>query len=174
MYTIPQTLTQAQVSQYLAQMQLNSDAIYSGTLDKRMAKMIYTERKSVLWAYNANPNDPTLVSTVNYLIWLCGQFRLMAIGIIAGGTGGQPITPTPPPTPTADNFIPITGADFTDATNYENSEIVGKNINVFYNDINRFLVAGEYTPNSLGLQILLPGFDALTVNINTVLKIFVY
>lgn len=173
MYTIPQTLTQAQVSQYLAQLQLNSDAIYSGTLDKRMANMIYTERKSVLWAYNANPSDPTLVSTVNYLIWLCGTFRLMAIAIIAGGTGGQPITPTPP-SPTGDNFIPITGANFTDATNYDNSEIVGKNIDVFYNDINRFLVAGEYAPTSLGLEILIPGFDALTTNINTVLKIFIY
>lgn len=173
MYTVSDILEQARVAEYLAQVQLNSDNLFSGTLDKRLPKMIYTERLSVQWAYNRNPNDSSLTATVNYLIWIMGRFRLMAIGIISGGSGGGIITPIQPPIVNEKYLIPISGADFATATAYNNPYIVGKNLQIFYNDINRYLEAGEFTITSTGIIINLPDFDATSTNLNSLFKIFI-
>lgn len=173
MESVQNIIAQAKVAQYLATIQIANGNLYGGVLDNRLDKIIYTERKSVEWAYNRNPNDPTLIATANYLYWLCGLFILKAIGVISGGTGGSIITPVQPPVVNEKYLIPISGADFATATAYNNPYIVGKNLQVFYNDINRYLEAGEFTTTSTGIIINLAGFDATSVNLNSLFKIFI-
>lgn len=173
MEAITDILQQAEVSQYLATNQIANGNIFSGVLDNNLDKILYTERKSVAWAYSQNNNDPSLVKTGNYLFWLMGKFRLQAIGIIAGGGGGTPISPITPPISSGTYLIPILAAAFADATNYNNPLIVGKNLQIFYNNINRFLLSGEYSSTSTGVQILLDGFDAKGVNSDAEMNIFI-
>ena len=75
------------------------------------------------------------------------------------GSGGGSVIPINPTEPFV-YLIPITGADFSDATNYNDTRIVGKQLQIFWNDINRYLEADEFENTSTGINILVPGFDA--------------
>lgn len=56
----------------------------------------------------------------------------------------------------------VPSASFFDGTNYHNSDMVGKNLAIFYQGINRYLESNEWEPTSLGFRILLPDFNAIT------------
>jgi len=107
------------------------------------------------WGYEAGQSDSALRGLGNYLIWLCGIFGQQA----RSGSAGGSVIPIPPTTPFV-YLIPITGADFEDATNYNDTRIVGKQLQIFWNDINRYLLSSEYSGTSTGVNILVPGFDA--------------
>lgn len=75
--------------------------------------------------------------------------------------------------------IRITGADFATATEWDgqNSGSVtvasSYTLQVFYNDINRFLEENsEWQRTTDGIEILLAGFDSATTNINSVFYIY--
>lgn len=57
-------------------------------------------------------------------------------------------------------MIHITHASFTDATNFNHASIVGKDLAIFLNGINRFLESSEWEQTLTGMNILLEGFDA--------------
>ncbi len=118
------------------------------------------------WGYEAGQTDNQLRSLGNYLIWLCGRFGQQA----RSGSAGGSVIPIPPTTPFV-YLIPITGADFADATNYDDTRIVGKQLSIFWNDINRYLFTNEFTVTATGIDILVPGFDAIT---NPTYELFIY
>ena len=89
MYTIPQIILIAKVSQYLA-----DNAIRIGKeTDKMLAIKLYVERTTVEWKYDQDPTDTNLTKTSNYLLALCGAYAFEASGIVDANSGG--IVPSP-------------------------------------------------------------------------------
>jgi len=97
-----------------------------------------------------------LYSAANYLLHLCGSYALTAQAIISGGGGGTGTIVNP----TSPYLIPITSADFANATDYNDPRIVGRNLAIFWNDIPRYLNPNEFIYTSTGIEITVPGFDA--------------
>lgn len=163
MLTPAQIITINNVSGYLAANEVEQGKLFSLYTDNRLPLMLYMEGKALSWG-NANGQTSTIQAVANYVYTLDGKFGNIAQGIIAGGSGGTPITPVTPPVP-APYLIPFSSSDFTTATAYNNPEIVGKNIAVFWNDVSRYLYdPADYSLTSTGINIDIAGFDALTNN----------
>ena len=108
-----------------------------------------------------------LESGGDYLLALCGRYALIAAG--ASGGGGAIV---PSYTGNIISPIKITSADFADATNWNGVNSYGQlilpnyTLQVFWNDVNRFLEQGtEWVRTTNGVQILnngttITGFDA--------------
>jgi|ERR1039457_13487 hypothetical protein len=155
MYTIPQIVVLAKISQYLYNNDQAQGVLYGQVIDPEIGKKLYIIRRDVEDVYNLNPNYAGLQGAANFLLGLCD---LRSYGITGSGGSVSPIFPI------GGNgvyLIPITGASFTDATHYDNTLIVGKNLAIFWNDINRFLYNTEYAATSSGVQIIAAGFDAV-------------
>lgn len=96
MPTIPVILAQAPIGQYLAANQYAKRQFLQGGSNsplKRLSRLIYIVRKSVLWDYTRDNTDPTLVATANYLYWLVGSYNAEAASILSGGGAGTIINP---------------------------------------------------------------------------------
>lgn len=62
-------------------------------------------------------------------------------------------------------MVPVTSANFSTTVNCPISILNGRNIAVFWNEGNRFLLAGEWTPFAGGgFTVLLAGFDSTAAN----------
>jgi len=153
--TVSQKITIGLLSEAYSTIDILKSGLYGGGIDLQLPRKIYCLTKNIQWLYNLSPNDSTLTDTTNYLIAICGKYYLQSQGAISGG---QIINPNQPTQFTY--LIPITGADFSDATNYNNPKIVGKILQIFWNDINRYILSSEYNQTSTGIDILIPGFDA--------------
>lgn len=163
MPTVPEIIEIAKGSQYLAADYTDKNSIiYNGSkTTKILSSNIYRIRKSVEWMYNLSPNYTGLQGVANYLLSLCGMFGLTAQAIIS--SGGGTVTPGTPGI-IQPYLIPITSADFANATEYNNPEIVGKNLAIFWNDIPRYIYSpSEWVNTATGINILIGGFDA-TIN----------
>ncbi len=115
------------------------------------------------WGYEGGAQtDQSLREVANYLIWLCGKYGQQAQFILDTTGGGGSVVPGGGSGITFDYLIPVNGGvpDFTNATDYDDPRIVGRNLEIFWNDIPRFLVAGEWTYTATGIRILVAGFDA--------------
>ena len=55
-------------------------------------------------------------------------------------------------------------ADFTDETKLDDPRLVGKQLAIFHNGINRFLEDAEWDGTATGINILLEGFDSTLTN----------
>jgi hypothetical protein len=101
----------------------------------------------------------SLVATSNYLFSLCRGYNLQAQNIINVGGGGSvsPVAPTSTVFP-----LYITSADFTDATHYDNPDIVGYTLSIFINEwTQQWLVApAAFSYTATGINITLLGFDS--------------
>lgn len=102
--TIPDIITIAQISQYLAACDIQKggrDGIYLSLPQK-----LYCIRKNVQWLYNLDNTNTTLIPTANYLYSLCAPYSLEA-GKISGSGGGSvsPIAPIINPIPFPLDFI---------------------------------------------------------------------
>lgn len=156
--TVLEKINIAKLSQTYATIDILRGGLYAAGIDLELPRKLYCIRKSIENTYNLNNSDSTLFATSNYLLALCGKYYLAAQAAITGGGSISPIIPVLP----GPYLIPITGADFTDATNYNDSRIVGKQIEIFWNDFNRYLVESEFESTNTGLNILIGGgFDAL-------------
>jgi len=71
------------------------------------------------------------------------------------------------------NPIKVKNTDFASATAYDNSIIVGRNIGIFLNQINRYLEDEEWQFTATGINILIPDFDA-TSNVYTFFITFLF
>ena len=175
--------TPAQVVQYYPLAEVYAaNAVSKGTLfspytDPRLPLMINMEGFALQWRYDYDPTNTTdLIATANYVWAILGKFGLMAQATItSGGSSVTPGTPTIIQSP-----IYITGADFTDATNWDGVNSAGITVlaaytlQVFWNDIPRFLIEGtEWTRTATGVTILIAGFDATTTNIDSVFFIYI-
>ena len=157
-FTVEQKINIAKICQYLCAADIRNGGLYGAKINPNLPQILYIERKSVEWAYNQNPNDPRLIGTSNYLYSLCNN-ALKAAQILNIGGGGEIVQP-----PNQDNspyLIPITSADFTDATNYDNPYIVGKNLAIFWNDVPKYIQSpDEWVSTATGINIVIDGFDS--------------
>lgn len=147
----------------------SSGALFGATLQQSNPLQIAMTTYALNEQYSGDAADPTLRGVGNYLLFLCGKFQLQAQNIISGSGGGS-IIPVPPTMPVP-YLIPISNTDFTDATHYNNSKIVGQNLAIFFNDLNRYIYSpSEWVATSTGINILIPGFDAT----QNVYHLFIY
>lgn len=169
MPSISEIINIAKISQYLATLQITRKGLYGGGTNVTLPRLLYMVRKNVEWAYGNDNNYEDIQLTANYLYTLCAPFNTEASYILAHGTGGGAVSPVNPSLGTY--LIPIMSVDFTNATEYDNPLIVGKQLEIFWNDIPRYLNSDEYGMTSTGIEILVPGFDA-TIN-NYTFKIYI-
>lgn len=165
MYTIPQIINIAKMSQILANAAAANGALFGSPVDPMLGIKLYVIRKDVETVYNLDSNYSGLQETSIYLLGLC---NLAASAFIV--SGGGTVIPNQP-----SQFIyliPITGADFYDATNYVDPRIVGESLQIFWNDVNRYLNADEFEGTASGINILIAGFDAILYP-NYSLKIYI-
>lgn len=97
--SISDIITDAKISLYLASVDVQKSTLFPRPVNRQSPEVIYTELKSVEWAYSQNPNYQNIRETANYLYWLTGQYNLRAKYIRNGGGGGIPVKPINP-TPT--------------------------------------------------------------------------
>jgi hypothetical protein len=165
MYTIPQIISIAKASQWMANQAAANGALYGSPVDPMLGVKLYVIRRDIELVYNLNPTYAGLQETSIYLLGLC---NIAAAAFIV--SGGGTVTPSQP-----NQFvylIPITGADFYDATNYVDPRIVGESLQIFWNDVNRYLNTDEFESTAAGINILISGFDAI-LNPNYSLKIYI-
>lgn len=169
--TISQIIDIAKVSQVLAANDIAKNPLNTQNLDAKLPRKLYMERKAVEWMYGQNPIYSTLRFTANYLYSLCGKYAATAQALISGGggtSGGTVVNPSAPV------FIEVTAAEFTTATAYDNPLLVGKNIAIFYNNINRYIYSpSEWVYTSTGFEITIPGFDAQGMNSDAVFFVYI-
>lgn len=159
-----------------------ANAVAKGTLfspytDPRLPLMINMEGFALQWKYDYDPTNTTdLVATANYVWAILGKFGGMAQATItSGGSSVTPGTPTVIQSP-----IYITGANFASATAWNGANAAGVTIlaaytlQVFWNDIQRFLIEGtEWSRTSTGVTILIADFNATTTNLESVFFIYI-
>lgn len=160
MPTVTDTIEIAKVSQYLATVDAHKRGLlYNGSLNPNLPVILWVERKIIEKINDEDPTYTDLQVCADYLYSLCGAYALKAQDIISGGGGGS-ITPVTP-VGFGEYLIPITSSDFANATDYNNPDIVGKNLVIFWNDINRYLIpVTEWNYTVTGFEILIDGFDA--------------
>ena len=84
------------ISQYKAQAAIDGSGFYNGqSLDKRLPRLLYIERKALQWAYNRNNADPTLYNTKKYVYSLCAPFSQEALTILNNQTAAKPVISGP-------------------------------------------------------------------------------
>lgn len=128
------------------------------------------DRAAVSWLYNISNNDPSLILTGGYMYSHC-KFNARAQYIMNNGSGGS-VSPVNP----VSNVFPIyiTSSDFeSDGISYNNNNLIGQSIMIFVNEYSQqWFIAGPTTfaYTSVGIQILLPGFDASTNDYSIVIQ----
>lgn len=108
--TIPQIVSIAEVSQYLALTSKTNGKIYDGG-NFNLVRLLYMVRKNVDRKYNQDPTDDTLTATSNYLLALCGPYRFIAEQKVIAGGGGS-ISPITPPTSIVPYDFQVDGSSF--------------------------------------------------------------
>lgn len=163
--SIPDILVIANISEFLAEADIERGglyqaSLYGGGVDRDLPRKIYMVKKNVQWMYDLDPDDETLRFTANYLYALCNRYVLKAQNISGGGGSVSPINPSFGLM--FEYLIPVLGGvpPFTNATDYDDVRIVGHNLEIFWNDLPRFLIGGEWAYTPTGIRILIPGFDA--------------
>lgn len=166
-YTTAEILLIAKKCQFLVSNDIEKKGLSGGGIDLQLAKKIKNIRESIEYIYNLDSSDSTLFGTGNYLLALCMPYVFKAVSISGGGGSIAPITPiTPIKSP-----IRITSDDFANATEWDGVNSDGIEIQpsytlqVFANFIARYLEEGvEWERTLTGINILLPGFDAQTMD----------
>jgi hypothetical protein len=162
MYTVPEIINIAKVSQYLAANDVARGALFGQRLDPRLPLMLYMERRAVEWMQGMDGDYETLRHTANYLYDLCGRYGLAAARIVAAGGGGTVVSPTSPSYDGRINWIRVTSADMENETDYVNTSLDGEVFRVFANWIPRYLEYGTEWEYLDGGGVRLIGWDSTT------------
>lgn len=90
--TIAETIDIGDASVFLS----GNDNSKGSLFGKRLASptspvLIAIVTDAIRWEYDTYPTDETLRGSCNYLLWLCGRYRLEAQAAISGGGGGTVI-----------------------------------------------------------------------------------
>jgi hypothetical protein len=193
MYTPAAIIDIAKVSQYMVANDQQRRGLLSGGTDPRWSRMLYVERGSVEWMYGLDSTHTTLEKTAYYLYSLCGKWALLAqaamraAGVVPGGGTTSDGSVINPETGSAVAFdfeylIPIKGTDFSTTnlptsglrTRYDDTRITGHSLQVFWNEVNRYLEWGsEIGYTDTGIEILIDGFDAATTHSDATFKIYI-
>src|SRR6478736_5785580 len=118
-YTPQEVIEIAKLSQFYAAKAVANGALFGRELSPMLPKILYTERKSLEWAYDLDPTLISLQNTANYVYRLCGRFGAAAISVLGTG-GGIIIDPTTPTSiGTAFEYVRrITAGNFTNGNEY--------------------------------------------------------
>jgi len=162
MPSITEIINIAKISQYLATLRIEKGGLWASGTNLFLPRLLYMVRKNVEWAYGNDTDYEDIQLTANYLFTLCAPFNAQAAYILANGSTGTNVSPINPGLGTY--LIPIDSSDFTNATEYDNPLIVGRQLEIFWNDIQRYLTTSEYGMTSTGIEILVSGFDSTAAN----------
>jgi hypothetical protein len=179
-YTVAEIISIAKVSGYLVADSIAKGALFGERLDPKWNLRLYLERKAVEWLYNLDDDHEDLAATANYLYALCGGYGRRAAVVVAAGGSGTVILPTTVDDASPGDFvylIPITGADFASATDYHDARLVGEEVQVFWNEANRYLTSSEFSYTATGIRIVddatgIEGFNATTTHADATFKIY--
>lgn len=154
----------AKVCQYLNANDRSTGVLFGKKVVANLDKILYMERKAVSWKNTYDPSNTTdLVSSSLYLSSLCRNSGTASY-IINNGSGGS-ITPISPSIPTGGvEWVVVRSAQFSNATDYVNTDYLTVNFRLFGNWIARYLEPGtewDYLPGG-GFRILIAGFDSGT------------
>jgi len=95
-FTIPQVISFAQISQYLASNdQAASAALKSGSIITTQPALLYVEGSLLQSMYSLNPNGPTIRKTAEYVLSLCGKYLSQAQTILGNLLQNPPIITGP-------------------------------------------------------------------------------
>lgn len=181
MPTVARTIEIARVSQFLASHDISVQEITrGGAVDDKLPIKLYIERKTIQWIYDEDNSYDGLQNAADYLYALCGKYIWNAIAILDGDSGGQIAPATGGSDFSFKYLIPITAADFADADSYNNPLIAGRAVQVFWNNINRYLEIGtELIYTATGFNIFIDdgsggnSFNSQTTNSDAVMKIYI-
>lgn len=178
LWTIPITIEYGDISVYLKANDQSKGTLFSPRVvqSPAPAKTIQMITDALRWGYEGGTQtDQSLRAMANYDRWLMGTFGQQAV-VVANGSGGGSVVP--PGGVTIKSPIPITGNDFANATEWNGVNDDGINIlasytlQVYWNDIPRYLVQGtDWERTGSGIEILIPGFDATTTNLDSLFYI---
>jgi hypothetical protein len=163
MYTIPEIITIAKISGYLAANDVARGAMFSQRTNPDLPKILYMERRAVEWMYDQDPSYSTLRGSADYLYAICGKYGRLASRIMDEGGSGIVVVPTSPSNDPRINWIRITSSDFATATTYVNPSLEGEVFRLYANWITRYLEYGtewEYLEDG-GFEILTEDFSAV-------------
>lgn len=169
--TIQEVIDRGNVSIYLSGNDNAKGSLFSPRLAAPSSPVsIAIVTSALTWGFEGGAQtDQNVRAMANYLVWLCGMYGQQAQAILSGGGGGS-VTPINPGNP---SVLPLylTSADFADATNYNNQDIVGKNVSLFVNElIQQWLFApNDFVYTATGINVIFDGFDALTEDYEMIL-----
>lgn len=89
-------LQYGEVCQYLSTLDIaTQQAFKGGAINDKYPQILRAVRKPIQWAYDRNPNDPTLNATALYLYQLLGNYRQRAANIINNQAQAKPVITGP-------------------------------------------------------------------------------
>lgn len=170
--TVTDIIDYAKLCQYISSNAISNSGLYGGGEDFLLPRKLYCVRKNVEWMYDRDPSDSTLFETSRYLYALCNKYIFKAKSIVNHGGSVSPVLPDDSD---CTGLVYITAPDFeADGVTVYRADWDGKALQIFFNNINRFIIPPEwqYVAGG-GFKILIPGFDANTTNADCQFMVFV-
>lgn len=169
MSTIANTIAVMKVSSLLASDYIAKQRNYGNSIiDDRYPMMLTTERIIIEKIYAKDPVYANLQIAADYGYDLCGRWKLQAQAIVDGSSGG-----VVPPVVPGTSVLPLylKSSDFADSTHYNNPDIVGLQLSLFVNEYTQqwLFMPDDIVGTSTGINVLVPGFDALTTDYTMIL-----
>jgi len=161
--TIQQSINIGKATVFLMGNDYSRGSLFGKRLTNQNSSVLIAYCTAALeWQYDALPATDTLRGTANYLLWLCGRFRLEAASYTGGGGSVLPITPG------GQNEFPFWAfsSDFeSDGVTLLDSRLNGVNIAIFINEFSQQWLGaglGYFIYVDGGIEITIPGFDSNT------------
>lgn len=161
--TIPQIINIGKATTFLMANDVGKSVLFGQRLVKPTSPVLIAYVTAALsWQYDAVPATTTLTGTGNYLLWLCGRYRLEASSYTGGGGSVIPITPG------GQNDFPFwafSSSFESDGVTLLDSRLNGVNIAIFINEFSQQWLGagfGYFVYVEGGIEITIPGFDANT------------
>lgn len=167
MPTVAEIIQIGKFSTYLSANDRGLGALFGARIDPKLPLLIAMETDSIDWQNQFNPTDDTLQGSANYAYKIYGIYGTIAQGIISGGGSGTGVVSDI----SKPYLIPVLGSQFTNATDYDDARIVGKQLAIFWNDISRYLFVSEFAATGTGITITAVGWDAVA---NPTYELFIY
>jgi hypothetical protein len=158
-YTIQEIIDQGKMSVSFSLNDKSKMNLFGGAVTtNKSPQVIQMVTDALDWGYTGNTSE-SYRGMANYLVWLMGIFGLNAINQMSGGGGGTVI---PIPVSSSGQFpIVIDSSNFSTATEYNDTRIVGKDLTLDIKEIPTTLKAGgtDFAVYiATGVQVLIPWF----------------
>lgn len=132
--TIAQTITVGDATIYLMSNDYSKGSLFGARLTKESSPVLIGYTTDALrWQFDAQPTDDTLRGTANYLLWLCGKYRLEATSLSGGGSV-IPVSPGSAPSP-RDFYVDSNTLVATGASTVVIPSFIGYNLSFNRNNI---------------------------------------